>query len=280
MREGLSALSRAGSLPPRPGSRSRGAFALAALGVGAAIGALFVQGTRRTHGDQDAFVVGQWAVSRDSGRSMAVAVATLGRGSRIVRTAISSVEGEEFVKARDRIRRIQLGLGKDDPLPEEGSLPVTESDVFTDAPVVPLEGLPKPELEEGIASKPEAVASEPNWVDGVDLNAKKSSEDLDEDDLPPVADAFAGKDEDVPELKPLESTKPKKDSPNIFQLLVTDLGLITLPSTGQVAITFGIVILLVAGYTGFIAVVDYSAQQALGTVFSEFYKAARPEAPG
>eukprot|EP00435_Cladocopium_sp_Y103_P000713 s158_g1.t1 len=37
----------------------------------------------------------------------------------LVRRTASTIEGDEFKAARDRIRRIQLGLGPNDPLPEE-----------------------------------------------------------------------------------------------------------------------------------------------------------------
>eukprot|EP00913_Durusdinium_trenchii_P011840 g11122.t1 len=112
-----------------------------------------------------------------------------------------------------------------------------------------------------------------------EVTTTDAKEAADED--APVADAFAGTEKDVPELQIEESDKEKekKTGPNLFQALFQDLQVVTLPSPGEVAQTFGIVLLLVAGYTGFIAVVDFTSQQALGQVFADFYKAARPEAP-
>ncbi|CAJ1438954.1 unnamed protein product, partial [Effrenium voratum] len=69
-----------------------------------------------------------------------------------------------------------------------------------------------------------------------------------------------------------EKEKEKKKGPNIFVALFQDLQVVTLPTTGEVAQTFGIVLLLVGAYTGFIAIVDYASQQALGQVFADFYK--------
>ncbi|CAE7244372.1 unnamed protein product [Symbiodinium natans] len=100
----------------------------------------------------------------------------------------------------------------------------------------------------------------------------------DEEDVK-VQDAFAGSEKDVPELQPETPEKPKKEDKFILLQLAEDLQVVTLPTPGEVAQTFGIVLLLVAAYTGFVAVVDFSAQEVLGQVFSDFYKAARPEAP-
>jgi len=82
----------------------------------------------------------------------------------------------------------------------------------------------------------------------------------------------------VPELEENPEMK-KKDGPNILVALTDDLTRVTLPTTTEVIQTFGIVLLLVGLYTGFVAVVDYGAQQVLGQIFADFYKAARPEAP-
>jgi len=111
------------------------------------------------------------------------------------------------------------------------------------------------------------------------VTGELGTSDTKADEEPPVQDAFAGSEKDVPELQPEQPSTPKKKGPNIFVALYQDLQVITLPSPGEVAQTFAIVILLVAAYTGFVAVVDYGSQQVLGQVFSEFYQAARPEAP-
>eukprot|EP00435_Cladocopium_sp_Y103_P070003 s468_g34.t1 len=110
-----------------------------------------------------------------------------------------------------------------------------------------------------------------------EVSGEVTTTDAKEDDAP--LDAFAGTEKDVPELQPEEADKEKKKGPNIFVALFQDLQVVTLPTPGEVAQTFGIVLLLVGGYTGFIAVVDFTSQQALGQVFADFYKAARPEAP-
>lgn len=195
----------------------------------------------------------------------------LSRRGRLARLAV--VEGDEFKAARDRIRRIQLGLGPNDPLPEEAPLSEPE-----DAPTLPQAATNTKKLG---ALDLAAPAASDAALDEVPEATKASSEttpkekELEEEE---PTDAFAGKEKDVPELKPLPSTRKKKDT-NIAQDLWTDLTLVTLPKPLEVAQTFGIVLLLVGAYTGFVAIVDYGAQQVLGQVFSEFYQAARPEAP-
>merc|ERR1712079_653521 len=108
---------------------------------------------------------------------------------------------------------------------------------------------------------------------GQDSGSADSAEDKEPEPKDPVTlDPFAVESaKDVPELQ--------KEEGNFFQALVTDFGLVTLPTPGAVLQTFGIVLGLVGLYTGFVAVVDYGSQQVLGQVFSEFYKAAKPEAP-
>lgn len=198
----------------------------------------------------------------------------LSRRGRLARLAV--VEGDEFKAARDRIRRIQLGLGPNDPLPEEAPLSEPE-----DAPTLPQSAENTKKLGALDLAAPAASDAaldevpEATKATGTSQTAPKAKEVEDEEE---AADAFAGKAKDVPELKPLPSTRKKKDT-NIAQDLWTDLTLVTLPKPLEVAQTFGIVLLLVGAYTGFVAIVDYGAQQVLGQVFSEFYQAARPEAP-
>eukprot|EP00930_Biecheleria_cincta_P102003 TRINITY_DN93666_c0_g1_i1.p1 TRINITY_DN93666_c0_g1~~TRINITY_DN93666_c0_g1_i1.p1 ORF type:complete len:250 (+),score=55.83 TRINITY_DN93666_c0_g1_i1:23-751(+) len=172
----------------------------------------------------------------------------------ILRRAVTP--DDEFRAARDKIRRIQLGLGPNDPLPEEGA------EVAEAAPEEASTGDKPTDLD----LAPEAKAS------------KKGDED-DEDELPVVKDAFDGEEKDVPELKPSKPYQPKQvGGSNFAAALLADFQLITVPSFGEVAQTFGVVLLLVGLYTGFVALVDFGSQQALGSVFAEFYKAARPEA--
>jgi len=92
-------------------------------------------------------------------------------------------------------------------------------------------------------------------------------------------DAYSGTAKEVEELQPITQEKDKKKEWNFLQGLISDFRLVSLPSPGDVLQTFGIVLLLVALYTAFVAIVDYSSQQVLGQVFQDFYKAARPEAP-
>mmetsp|Transcript_1272 Transcript_1272/g.1730 ORF Transcript_1272/g.1730 Transcript_1272/m.1730 type:complete len:233 (-) Transcript_1272:58-756(-) len=185
--------------------------------------------------------------------------------SNVIRHA-STIEGDEFKAARDRIRRIQLGLGPNDPLPEED-----DEIVEAEPEVVPGPATGKLDLAE--AEQPATPAKVDISGNVTTTDAKEASEDV------VVQDAFAGTEKDVPELQPEVSDKEKKKGPNIFVALFQDLQVVTLPTPTEVAQTFGIVLLLVGGYTGFIAVVDFTSQQALGQVFADFYKAARPEAP-
>lgn len=182
----------------------------------------------------------------------------------LVRRTASTIEGDEFKAARDRIRRIQLGLGPNDPLPEEDD----DAPEAAEPDVVPGPATGKLDLAE---------AEQPVTAAKADVSGNVTTTDAKEDDAP--LDAFAGTEKDVPELQPEEADKEKKKGPNIFVALFQDLQVVTLPTPGEVAQTFGIVLLLVGGYTGFIAVVDFTSQQALGQVFADFYKAARPEAP-
>ena len=181
----------------------------------------------------------------------------------------STIEGNEFKAARDRIRRIQLGLSPDDPLPEEDD----ESVEAGEPEVVPGPATGKLDLAEAEKGAAPAKATISGNVTTTDAKEAADDEDI------VVQDAFAGTEKDVPELQPEEADKDKKKGPNIFVALFEDLKVVTLPTPGEVAQTFGIVLLLVGGYTGFIAVVDFASQQALGQVFADFYKAARPEAP-
>lgn len=186
-----------------------------------------------------------------------------GRSHGVARHAskASALEGDEFKAARDRIRRIQLGLGPDDPLPEEGA---AVPDVVPD--VVPKS---KGDLEVAEpADKDEEEAKK--WLES--QAAKGEAEEQ--------TDAFAGKAEDVEELKPEEADPDeKKDDSNLLEMLTEDFGKVTLPPLGEVGGTFGIVIGLVIAYTVFVAVVDSGAQSVFGQLFEEFYKAARPEQP-
>eukprot|EP00418_Pyrodinium_bahamense_P082855 CAMPEP_0179071022 /NCGR_PEP_ID=MMETSP0796-20121207/31319_1 /TAXON_ID=73915 /ORGANISM="Pyrodinium bahamense, Strain pbaha01" /LENGTH=257 /DNA_ID=CAMNT_0020768127 /DNA_START=41 /DNA_END=814 /DNA_ORIENTATION=- len=207
-----------------------------------------------------------WVVPGASAALESLSVTRHGARS-VARAAVGSVEGDEFKAARDRIRRIQLGLGPDDPLPEDGEEPEAKEES-----VVPTAKGELDLAESGVVAEQVVanVTSDMSTTDATD--AEKDAESLE-----PVADAYAGTMKDVEELKP--EIDSKKDGPNFIQGLITDIGLVTLPSPGEVAQTFGIVLALVAAYTSFIAVVDYGSQLALGQVFEEFYKAARPEAP-
>jgi len=154
-------------------------------------------------------------------------------------------------------------LGPNDPLPEEGEEEVKEE------PVVPTESTPKGALDlaDGEKAKEPVVAEVTGEVRTTDAG-----------DVEKVADAYAGTLKDVEELKS-EAAEAKKPKANLIEGLIADIGLVTLPGPVEVAQTFGIVLLLVAAYTGFVALVDLGAQTALGQVFEEFYTAARPEAP-
>eukprot|EP00434_Breviolum_minutum_P033658 symbB.v1.2.029783.t1/scaffold3297.1/size59542/2 len=57
-------------------------------------------------------------------------VAARSRRNAMIRHA-STIEGNEFKAARDRIRRIQLGLSPDDPLPEEDDESVEDERINT-----------------------------------------------------------------------------------------------------------------------------------------------------
>jgi len=188
-------------------------------------------------------------------------------GSRWTARAAAGTEGDEFKAARDRIRRIQLGLGPNEPLPED------EAEAAEEEAVVPQEGKKKGDLNLAEAGAPAEPVVAPVTGD----TETKDEANAEEQPLPAVADAYAGSLKDVKELKP-ESTKPK-GGPNFVEGLLVEAGLVTLPTPGEVFQTFGTVLLLVALYTGFVAVVDLSAQKTLGQVFEDFYKAARPEAP-
>jgi len=187
---------------------------------------------------------------------------------RISRKA-GSAEGEEFRAARERIRRIQLGLGPNDPLPEDDQ----ELDATPEKPATPQEvGEKKSTLdlaEAGADAAPVEVKL------GKDSG---STEPAEEEKEPETLDPFSVESaKDVPELQP--EVSQKRDGPNFFQALATDAGLVTLPTPGEVLQTFAIVLGLVALYTGFVAVVDFGSQKVLGQVFEEFYQAAKPEAP-
>ncbi|CAE7555279.1 unnamed protein product [Symbiodinium sp. CCMP2592] len=187
-----------------------------------------------------------------------------GRETRTLRLA-TTIEGDEFKAARERIRRIQLGLGPNDPLPEED-----EEDAEAEPEVVPGPATGTLDLAEAGAAK-EAVEAK--------VSGNVTVTDVADEEEVKVQDAFAGSEKDVPELQPETPDKPKKEGKFILFQLAEDLQVVTLPTPGEVAQTFGIVLLLVAAYTGFVAVVDFSAQEVLGQVFADFYKAARPEAP-
>ncbi|CAK0823895.1 unnamed protein product [Prorocentrum cordatum] len=170
-------------------------------------------------------------------------------------------EGDEFQAARDRIRRIQLGLGPDDPLPPE------------DEPLAPAE--PEDDLS---VQKGDLSLAPTGDDDGAPAAASMSGGGSKDE---PVIDAFAGEAKDVPELQPEKKDEPvNPNSKNFFQLLAVDVQKITVPEIGEVATTFGIVIGISVAYTIFVAVVDYGSQQALGTFFKEFYDASRPDESG
>jgi len=194
--------------------------------------------------------------------------------TRITRKA-SATEGEEFRKARERIRRIQLGLGPDEPLPED------DADIPEEAPEKPATPQEVAEAKSRLDLAEAGPADAPVEVklgegsESADTAVEKAPE---EDKAPVFVDPFSVESaKDVPELQP--EVQQKKDGPNFFQALVTDFGLVTLPTPSEVLQTFGIVLGLVALYTGFVAVVDYGSQKVLGQVFEDFYTAAKPEAP-
>lgn len=194
-------------------------------------------------------------------------------GARTVRAAAPTpVETDEFKAARERIRRIQLGLRPDEPLPkEDGDEGEQEPSVLPQAAPEAAATLDLVEAGAGEAAPVAAnVTGEVNVTDASVPGAEEAEQ------MEAVVDAYAGKAEDVEELK--AEPKEKKSGPNIFQLLYSDLTLVTLPSVSEVAQTFGIVIGLCVLYTGFVALVDFGSQTVLGQVFEEFYKAARPEA--
>eukprot|EP00440_Ansanella_granifera_P071921 gb/GFBE01078049.1/.p1 GENE.gb/GFBE01078049.1/~~gb/GFBE01078049.1/.p1 ORF type:complete len:251 (+),score=72.26 gb/GFBE01078049.1/:1-753(+) len=201
------------------------------------------------------------------------AAAASGRSSRSRRQAVSN-ESDEFKAARERIRRIQLGLGPNDPLPEDGEAPEPSAPASAEGDVAAAASLDLAEAGQPVEPVQAKVTDEVSTSDA-------KAEDKDEEDEAPVQDAFAGTAKDNPEFQASKPYMPKakKESPNIFVALYQDLQVVTLPTVEQVAQTFGIVVLLVAAYTAFVAIVDYGSQQVLGQVFSEFYQAARPEAP-
>lgn len=197
---------------------------------------------------------------------------------RLVARRAGTLEGDEFKAARERIRRIQLGLGPNDPLPpEDGGEEEAQPDAVPSAP----EGKGELDLAEGKAPAEPVVAAVTGDVKTEDAAETAAASDTEgEEEFEAVADAYAGTLKDVAELQPeVPETEDKKQGGNFFQALATDIGLVTLPGPVEVAQTFGTVLLLVALYTGFVAVVDYGSQLALGQLFSEFYQAARPEAP-
>eukprot|EP00929_Paragymnodinium_shiwhaense_P021100 TRINITY_DN13851_c0_g1_i1.p1 TRINITY_DN13851_c0_g1~~TRINITY_DN13851_c0_g1_i1.p1 ORF type:complete len:332 (+),score=59.45 TRINITY_DN13851_c0_g1_i1:132-998(+) len=217
--------------------------------------------------------------------------ASLGRSFRTARSAAAgekpktgTVDPDDFDKARERIRRIQLGLGPNDPLPPEGSMPSAALNLAEAQKVQPVnvnltEAMPGNESE--IAAQAAAQLIEKIGMDA--LPGAPKPKRLAEDGLNVITevnesepiDAFAGYADDVDELKPEDD--PRKKGPNIFQALLEDLQVIRFPGLGEVGRQFGIVILMVSIYTGFIALVDFTSQQALGQVFLDFYKAARQE---
>ncbi|CAE7581282.1 unnamed protein product [Symbiodinium pilosum] len=132
-----------------------------------------------------------------------------GREARTPRLA-TTIEGDEFKAARERIRRIQLGLGPNDPLPEEDEEPAE-----ADPNVVPGPATGTLDLAE--ATDGEAVEAK---VSG-DVAVTNAT---DEEDVK-VQDAFAGSEKDVPELQPEKSDKPKKEEKFILLQLVEDPGL-------------------------------------------------------
>mmetsp|Transcript_68228 Transcript_68228/g.127346 ORF Transcript_68228/g.127346 Transcript_68228/m.127346 type:complete len:255 (+) Transcript_68228:65-829(+) len=157
-----------------------------------------------------------------------------------------SYSGDEFQAARDRIRRIQLGLGPNDPLP------------------------------------PEDGGEEPYMQNVTEEEVTKSN--TTETGVLDAVDAYAGTEKDMLELADVEGTPkgaqesgPFKDLGKLPGQLLEDLRIVTTPSMGELAQTFGIVVALVAVYTGFIAVVDLVSQLAFSQVFQEWYVAARPD---
>lgn len=177
----------------------------------------------------------------------------------------ASAQGDEFKAARDRIRRIQLGLAPDAPLPEEETTPAAKEVMA----VPQAAGEKKVELDL-------VEAGVPGTLVDVKVTGDVKTTDAAADEK---VDAYSGTAKEVEELQPMTQEKDKKKEGNFLQGLITDFRLVSLPSPGDVLQTFGIVLLLVALYTAFVAIVDYSSQQVLGQVFQDFYKAARPEAP-
>mmetsp|Transcript_19371 Transcript_19371/g.45038 ORF Transcript_19371/g.45038 Transcript_19371/m.45038 type:complete len:251 (+) Transcript_19371:68-820(+) len=167
------------------------------------------------------------------------------RYRKVARRA-QSYSGDEFQAARDRIRRIQLGLGPNDPLPPEDS------------------------------------GEEPYMQNVTEEEVSKSNTTA--TGVQDAVDAYAGTEKDMLEMADVEgSTKgpqesgPFKDLAKLPGLLIEDLRIVTTPSLGELAQTFGIVVALVFVYTGFIAVVDAVSQLAFSQVFQEWYVAARPD---
>jgi len=185
------------------------------------------------------------------------------RAGRTLRNA--SAQADEFKAARDRIRRIQLGLAPDAPLPEEETAPAAKEVMA----VPQAAGERKGELDLAEARVPATP---------IDVKVTRDVKTTDAADDEKV-DAYSGTAKEVEELQPITQEKDKKKEWNFLQGLISDFRLVSLPSPGDVLQTFGIVLLLVALYTAFVAIVDYSSQQVLGQVFQDFYKAARPEAP-
>lgn len=218
-----------------------------------------------TLGSAGTFVAGQFR------RSSSVL-----HGTRRVARRAAGAEGDEFKAARDRIRRIQLGLGPDEPLPEEEG-----DEEEKEEAVVPGEAKKKSgELdlaEAGTPAEP-VVATITDETGTTDAASKEEASEASEASPPQVSDPYAGSMKDIEELQ-IGSPEKKKGGPNFFEGLLIEAGLVTLPTPGEVGQTFGTVLLLVALYTGFVAVVDFGAQKGLGQVFEDFYKAARPEAP-
>jgi len=172
----------------------------------------------------------------------------------------AGVTNDDFVAARDRIRRIQLGLGPNDPMPAEG--------MEAPEPVLAPQAAVKGDLELASTDIDEEAMRKVK-VTG-EMGTTDATEAASESDEP--KDAFAGKADDVEEIK----IAKQKEGKNIFVALKDDLGLVSWPTLPEVASTFGIVIGLVILYTGFVAVVDFGAQLTLGQVFEDFYKAAKP----
>jgi len=182
----------------------------------------------------------------------------------------STIQGDEFKAARDKIRRIQLGLGPNDPLPSDGD----EDEEEVEEPVVVPEGKAKGDLSlaDADADAAPVKAAITGDVAVTDAKAKKTVDDEDYVQIDP----FALKAEDIEELQP-EKTEKKEDEgkPNFFQALVSDFAIINWPSNNEVVATFGVVILLVVLYTGFVALVDFGSQVALSSVFEDFYQAMK-----